>query len=161
MYGKNIGSEKAWQKIRHYCAYQERCHREVKEKLYGFGLYRNEVDGLLSKLIEENYLNEERYALAYAGGKFRMNQWGRTKIRFALRQKQVSEYCIRVALDAISEEDYEACISKLYQKKAGSFGTLNHLQQQQIFGWLLQRGFEKDKINLVLQQMKAAISSKN
>jgi regulatory protein len=92
MFGKNIGTEKAWQKIKHYCAYQERSHAEAREKLYSFGLYRQEVETLLSQLIEENYLNEERFAVAFAGGKFRMKQWGKTKIKYELQQKRVSAY---------------------------------------------------------------------
>ncbi|MBP9099229.1 MAG: RecX family transcriptional regulator, partial [Ferruginibacter sp.] len=84
---KNIGTEKARQKIRHFCSYQERSHQEVKEKLYGFGLYKVDVETLLSEMIEENYLNEERYAIAFAGGKFRIKKWGKVKIRYELKQK--------------------------------------------------------------------------
>ncbi|HRD43896.1 MAG TPA: RecX family transcriptional regulator, partial [Ferruginibacter sp.] len=112
MYRLNIGKEKAWQKIKHYCAYQERSHKEVKEKLYGFGLYKAEVELLLTQLIEENYLNEERFATAFAGGKFRMKQWGRQKIKYELKQKQVSDYCIKKALAAIDGEQYEKILYK-------------------------------------------------
>src|ERR1700740_2162465 len=97
----SLTKEQALQKARHFCGYQERHHREVKEKLYGFGLYKNDVEELLSKLIEENYLNEERFAIQFAGGRFRIKQWGRVKIKYALKQKQVSEYCIKKALKAI------------------------------------------------------------
>ncbi len=69
---KNIGTERAFQKAKYYCGYQERSHAEMKQKLYGYGLDKAAVEELLSKLIEENYLNEERYAIAFAGGKFRM-----------------------------------------------------------------------------------------
>ena len=69
---KNIGTEKALQKIKHFCSYQERSHQEVKEKLYSFGLYKADVELLLSQMIEENYLNEERFAIAFAGGRFRI-----------------------------------------------------------------------------------------
>src|SRR6476620_10497067 len=103
MLAKNIGTEKALQKIKHYCAYQERNHKEVKDKLYSFGLYRQEVEALLSQLIEEGYLNEERFAIAFAGGKFRLRQWGRVKIQYELKQKGISEYCIRKALMSIEE----------------------------------------------------------
>ena len=73
---QRLSKEQAWQKIKHYCAYQERSHYEAKQKLYSFGLYSNEVEDLLSRLIEEDYLNEERFAEQFAGGKFRMKQWG-------------------------------------------------------------------------------------
>jgi regulatory protein len=77
---KQLTKEQALQKARHYCGYQERSHAEVKEKLYSFGLRRQEVEESLSQLIEEDYLNEERFAQQFAGGHFRMKQWGRVKI---------------------------------------------------------------------------------
>src|SRR4051812_48736893 len=96
----------ALQKAKHYCAYQERCHSEVRDKLYSFKLYKNEVEQLLTQLIEEDYLNEERFAIAYAGGHFRIKNWGKEKIKYALKQKRVSDYCIRKALASISNTDY-------------------------------------------------------
>jgi regulatory protein len=98
-----LTKEKALQKARHYCAYQERCHSEVKNKLYAMGLRKADVESALSDLIEQNYLNEERFAIQFAGGKFRMKHWGKSKIQYELRQKQVSEYCIRKALNEIDE----------------------------------------------------------
>lgn len=117
MHQLNIGIEKALQKIKHYCAYQERNHRETKEKLYSFGLYKNEVEQLLSQLVEENYLNEERFAIAFAGGRFRIKQWGRVKIKYELKQKNVSEYCIKIALKAIEEKDYQKKLHQLAEAK--------------------------------------------
>src|SRR5487761_1922976 len=93
-------------RIRHYCAYQERCHAEVKDKLYSFGLHKNEVEPILSELVSENFLNEERFAIQYAGGKFRIKHWGKIKIKQGLQQKQVSAYCIKKALKEIDEDDY-------------------------------------------------------
>ncbi len=93
--------EQAVPKIKQYCAYQERCHSEVRDKLYSFGLHKNEVEEIISTLITENYLNEERFAIHFAGGKFRMKQWGKVKIKKALKYKQVSDYCIRKALKEI------------------------------------------------------------
>jgi regulatory protein len=145
---KNIGVDKAWEKARHFCAYQERNHREVKEKLYSFGLYKEEVEQLLSKLIEENFLNEERYALAFAGGKFRMNSWGRIKITHALREKQLSAYCIRMAISAIDEDQY---LRRLHQLASAKQQELQQRYQgwqlnQKIFQYLLQKGYEKELI---------------
>src|SRR4030081_1027510 len=99
-YKQTLTKDQALQKARQYCAYQERCHKEVKDKLYGYGLHKKEVEESLSQLIEENYLNEERFAIQFAGGRFRMKQWGRVKIRYDLKQRQVSEYCIKKALAA-------------------------------------------------------------
>ena len=112
-----LSKEQALPKIKQYCTYQERCHAEVKEKLYAFGLYKKDVEQLMSQLIEENYLNEERFAIQYAGGKFRMNQWGRIKIKYALKQKQVSDYCIKKALKEINETDYKKTLHKLAEQK--------------------------------------------
>jgi len=114
---KQLTREQALQKARHYCAYQERCHYEVKQKLYSFGLHKKEVEETLSGLIEEDYLNEERFAIQFAGGHFRMKQWGRVKIRYELKQKQVSEYCIKKALKEIAETDYREALEKLAAKK--------------------------------------------
>ena len=74
--------------------------------MYSFKLHKNEVEQLLTQLIEEDFLNEERFAIAYAGGQFRIKQWGKEKIKYALKQKQVSDYCIRKALTAIATSDY-------------------------------------------------------
>ncbi len=112
-----FSKEEALQKAKHYCAYQERCHSEVKEKLYSFGLYKEDVNELLSQLISDNYLNEERFAIQYAGGKFRIKQWGKVKIKFSLKQKQVSEYCIKKALAAIDENEYNRTLAKLFEQK--------------------------------------------
>src|ERR1041384_3800157 len=102
-----LTKEQAFKKIKQYCAYQERCHSEVREKLYSFELYKKDVEQIISQLIEENYVNEERFAIQYAGGKFRMKQWGKVKIKHALKQKQVSEYAIKKALKEINEKDYQ------------------------------------------------------
>ena len=117
---KFFTKEQALQKLKHYCGYQERCHLEVKEKLYSLGVRKQDHDEILAKLIEENYLNEERFAVQFAGGKFRINHWGRRKISYALKEKQVSEYLIRKALK-IDEDEYfktlqEACHKKIFNR---------------------------------------------
>ena len=136
--------EKAFQKIKHYCAYQERSHREVKEKLYSFGLWKKDVEPILSQLIEENYLNEERFAQQFAGGKFRMKHWGKIKIQYELRQQQVSEYCIRKALASIREEDYQKTFEKLANQKLTSLkGEKNlFIKKRKLQDFLLQKGYE-------------------
>lgn len=157
MQPKNIGYDKALQKIRQYCAYQERNHREVKEKLYGFGLYKEDVEELISRMIEEGYLNEERYAVAFAGGKFRMKGWGKIKIRYALRQEKLSEYCITLALKSIDEADYSSKLEALYNEKLQSLkGEKNQfVRKQKIQSYLLQKGYEADRImELIHQQEK-------
>lgn len=150
---KNIGTEKALQKIRQYCAYQERNHREVKEKLYSFGLYRDEVEQLLAQLIEENYLNEERFAIAFAGGKFRMKGWGRIKIRHQLKQQQVSDYCIRMALAAIDEDTYLGQLQKLLDEKNEALRNEKNsfIRRKKVQAYLMQKGYEPDLIYELLK----------
>ena len=155
MYRLNIGKEKAWQKIKHYCAYQERSHKEVKEKLYAFGLYKADVEMLLTQLIEENYLNEERFALAFAGGKFRMKQWGRQKIKYELKQKQVSDYCIKKALAAIDGEQYEKVLNKMATGKLNALKTEKNLllKKRKLQQYLMQKGFETALIAKVMDEL--------
>jgi regulatory protein len=146
---KYFSKEEALQKAKQYCAYQERCHSEVKEKLYSFGLHRKEVDELLSTLIEENYLNEERFAIQYAGGKFRMKQWGRVKIKYALRQKQVSEYCIKKGLAIISESDYQRTLQKLFEQKLKTLKSEKNIfiKKRKLQDHLMQKGFEANLVS--------------
>ena len=113
MHKIRIGKDQAIQRIRHYCAYQERSQQEVRDKLYELGMSKSEVEEIISDLISENFLNEERFAQQFAGGHFRIKQWGRIKIKYELKKKNVSEYCIKKALAAINMSDYFATLSKL------------------------------------------------
>jgi len=131
-------------KIKQYCAYQERCHAEVRDKLYSFGLNKLEVDEIISTLITENYLNEERFAIHYAGGKFRMKQWGKNKIKQALKQKQVSDYCIKKALKEIDESDYKKTFQKLTEQKMKTLKSEKNIftKKRKLQDYLLMRGYE-------------------
>ncbi len=155
MYKAYVSKEQALQKAKQYCAYQERSHNEVKEKLYGFGLYKNDVEELLSVLIEENYLNEERYAIAFAGGKFRMKQWGRVKIKYELQQKRVSTYCIKKALAEIDEEDYEKCLKKLAEAKLATLKSEKNIfvKKSKLQSYLTQKGFEHTLIVAIVNKI--------
>jgi regulatory protein len=140
---KFLTPEQALQKLKQFCAYQERCHQEVTEKLYELGIWKKDQDAILATLIEENYLNEERFAIQYAGGKFRIKQWGRVKIRYELRQRKVSEYCIKKALKQIAEDDYLATLEKLADQKFASLrGQQPLLRKKKTMDYLIGRGFE-------------------
>ncbi len=145
---KWVSTEQAFQKIRQFCAYQERCHREVKEKLAEWGVPAPDREAITASLIEEDYLNEERFASVYAGGKFRMKQWGKMKIRHELQKKQVSEYCIRKALDEIEEEDYLSTFMKLFTEKLHSLRSEKQVQlrKRKTLDYLTQKGYERDLI---------------
>lgn len=144
-----ISKEKALQKIKHYCGYQERCHSEVKDKLYSMGLWKKDVEELISNLIEENYLNEERFAIQFAGGKFRMKQWGRIKIKYELKQKQISEYCIKKAIKEIDENSYQQVFQKLASQKWVSLkGEKNiFIKKRKLSDYLIQKGYEMNLVN--------------
>lgn len=149
MYRKSaLSSEQALQKARHYCSYQDRCHSEVREKLYSLGLHKTQVEDALAALIDEDYLNEERFAINYAGGHFRMKQWGKVRIRYELTQKKISDYCIRKALAAIDEDAYAGTLVRLSQEKWEALrGEENLLVRKRKWrGWLLQKGYEIERI---------------
>ena len=147
-----FSKEEALQKAKQYCAYQERCHSEVKEKLYSFGMNKKEVDELLSELISENYLNEERFAILYAGGKFRIKQWGKVKIKYSLKQKQVSEYCIKKALAVIDERDYTKTLEKLFEQKLKTLKAEKNIfiKKRKLQDYLMQRGFETGVVSKLI-----------
>ena len=151
---KLFTKEQVYQKLRHYCAYQDRCHSEVKTKAYSFGLRKPDVEELTSKLIEENCLNEERFAKAFAGGKFRIKQWGRIKIRAELKNKQISHYCIMAALDEIDDYKYKETLHKLAVKRWNSIkgpGTNLFVKMTKTRDHLLFKGYEA---NLVAFEVK-------
>lgn len=152
---KNIGTEKAFQKAKYYCAYQERSHAEVKKKLYGFGLYKNEVEILLSRLIEENYLNEERFAIAFAGGKFRIKQWGKTKIKYELMMRQISDYNIKKALSQIEEEDYLKTLQKLAAEKLATLKSEKNIfiRKSKLQNYLVGKGYEFNLIGEIVREL--------
>jgi len=145
---QNLTPQQAFQKIKQYCAYQERCHSEVKEKLYSYSLQKNDVEDIVSKLISENYLNEERFAILFAGGKFRTKSWGKTKIRYELKQKQVSDYCIKKGLGQIDYDDYLQTLAKLAEKKLETLKSEKNIfiKKRKLQDHLLQKGFESELI---------------
>ncbi len=152
MYKKYLTKEQALQKLKHYCAYQERCHSEVKEKLYQLGVWKKEHDEIIASLIEENYLNEERFAVAYAGGHFRIKQWGRIKIKYELKQKQVSEYSIKKALRQIEDEEYGKVLEKLAREKYAALKNEQYLvRRKKTADYLITKGYEVDLVNTILK----------
>jgi regulatory protein len=153
----SLSPEQALQKARHYCSYQERCHQEVKDKLYSFGLRPQQVENAISTLIEENQLNEQRFAVEFAGGHFRLKQWGRVKIRYELKQRQISEYNIKKALAIIAEEEYELTLGKLADRKWALLQTETNLfsRKRKLQDYLLQKGYEQDRIATAISRISA------
>lgn len=156
-YKKQFSKEQAFQKLKHYCAYQERSHAEVKEKAWSLGLRKAEVEELTAKLIEEDCLNEERFARLFAGGKFRIKQWGRVKIKYELKQKRVSDYCISKAMKEIDETAYLDTLNRLAKKKWNSVkgpGVNLFVKMAKTRNYLLQKGYEPELVAGVLKELQ-------
>ena len=161
-YKKSLTTEQALQKLRHYCGYQERSHHEVREKLYALGIWKKDHDELIATLIEDNYLNEERFAIAFAGGKFRIKHWGRVKIKYELKQKQVSEYCIKKAMKQIDETEYLQILAKLATEKYAALKGEQYLvRKKKTIDYLFSRGFEYPLINTILEKITSKKTSKD
>ncbi len=139
--------EEAKQKIFRYCAYQERCHSEVRNKLYTYGLYRNDIDTIISYLITEGFLNEERFAKAYAGGKFRMKQWGKLKIQIELEFKGLTKNCIAIGMKEIDAADYCNTLEELIAKKRSHIEEENtFILRDKIAQYVIHKGYEPELV---------------
>lgn len=145
----------ARQKIKYYCAYQERSHQEVKNKLYEFGLRKEDVEEILSELISEDYLNEERFARIFAGSKFRQKQWGKNKILHELKARSVSPYNIKVAMREIDEDEYASCLEKLTHEKWNVLKNEQYIiRETKTIRYMMQKGFEADQVKNVLKNLR-------
>ena len=139
-------------KLLRYCAYQERCHKDVREKIMSYDVYGDDLDEIMLYLIEQNYLNEERFAITYAGGKFRLKRWGRNKIRFELEHREISEYCIQKALNEIDEEEYEMALTKLIEDQLHKDPELDLLlAKDKTLKYCTGRGYEIDTVLRILR----------
>ena len=149
-----VGKEQAILSIRHFCAYQERAQQEVRDKLYELGMTMPEVEEIIANLISENFLNEERFAISFAGGHFRIKGWGKLKINHALYQKKVSNFNIKMALQSIDQDDYLAKLLELANKKWNSLkGERGLSRMAKTHAFLYQRGFEPALIQPILQKL--------
>lgn len=152
MQKKYLTKEQALQKIRHYCGYQERSHSEVQQKLWDLGVHRSEHDVIISSLIEDDYLNEERFAKAFVGGKFRLKDWGKKKIYYALKEKKVSEYVIKQAMKEIDEEDYKKTVQEVAEKKYALLkGEQYMVRKKKTMDYLLQKGYESNLVTAIVK----------
>ena len=114
---KIFSREQAKVKAESYCAYQERSQFEIRNKLYEWGLHQKDVEEIISELIEQNFLNEERFAIAYSLGKFRIKGWGKIKIRQGLKLKSIPDKLIMKSLKAIDDDDYVLMLKRILEKK--------------------------------------------
>ena len=151
---KSITISDAKKNIEHYCAYQERCHKEVINKLKNLGIIQNAIDIIVADLIQNNYLNETRFAQSFARGKFRIKKWGKVKIHRELNKREISEYNIKMGMKEISDSDYEETFNKLLDKKLLELSRLPESEKKRkIFNYLSYRGWEVEKIFEALRKI--------
>jgi len=140
-------TEKEIEKIKRYCAYQERCKQEVYYKLKEWGIEEEKIKKIINELISEDYINEERFAKTFVRGKFTIKSWGTQKIIAELKRRNISSSCIKQAIDEIDDELYVEKLNKLASKwlnehKKGSKQEL----KEKLFRYLFSKGYEQDKV---------------
>ncbi|WP_420388358.1 regulatory protein RecX [Roseivirga sp.] len=137
-----------------YCAYQERSQQQVRDKLYDYGLHQDDVEEVLTELIMEGFINEERFAKAFIGGKFRMKKWGKQKILQSLRPHRLSEYCIRKGMEEIDPDDYWNALREHAQRKYARLeGNSAYVIKGKLTQHLYNKGFEADLIRDVVDEI--------
>ena len=137
----------ALMKMQSWCAYQERCQQDARNKLFELGLWPEAVENIIVKLIEDNFLNEERFATAFARGKFTIKKWGRIKIKQELKQKRVGDYCLKKAMQQIDETEYMATLKKLIDSKRKLIKEKSPIKlNYKLMNYVLSKGYEKDLV---------------
>lgn len=144
---KTIDANAGYAKAEHYCAYQERAQQEVRDKLYEWGLKTTDVENIILRLIENNYVNEARFANAYAQGKFNQKGWGKIKIKQGLKFKKVPDVLIKKALAVIDSDHYFKTLQQCLAKKARSIAEKDPLKRRyKLQQYAMGRGFEADLV---------------
>ncbi len=135
--------KEATRKLEHYCAYQERCHQEVRKKLKSMHMIPEAIDVIVVHLLEHNFLNEERFAKTFVSGKFRIKAWGRRRLTFELKKKDIGKVNINQALAEIENTEYIEVFNALAEKRANSITETNiYKKKQKLIDYLLYRGWE-------------------
>ena len=148
--------DEALKKLEYYCSYQERCHKDIEDKLFKMNMIPAAKEKIILHLLEPNFLNEERFAKSYARGKFRIKKWGKQRIVRELKFKGISKYNIDSALKEIPEEDYISTFNELAEKKFNSITEINkYKKKKKLIDYLLYRGWESylifDKVNQLIK----------
>ncbi len=152
---KYLSKEEALSKLQRYCAYQERCHQEVRTKLLDLGIYGDILEEIITELIIDNFLNEERFAKSYARGKFVFKKWGRIKIKQELKLRKLSAYCIKKGMQEIEDDDYQKTIEELLKKKDKyERETDPYKRRNKLARYLIQKGYESALIWKTIKQLE-------
>ena len=140
---KSLNKVEALAKLQAYCAYQDRCHQEVRSKLLDLGIYGADLEDIIADLIAENFLNEERFARSYARGKLRIKNWGKVRIKQELGRRRISTYCVRKAMEELDEEDYMGHLRALIEKRSKQEKEKNPFKRKaKIAQYAIRKGFE-------------------
>jgi len=144
---KYTSKAEALKKLEKYCIYQDRCQQEARNKLASLKIYGAEADEILIGLIQNNFVNEERFAKAYVSGKYKLKRWGRKLIIKKLKQKQISEYCINIGLKEINENLYLENLKYLVEKKRTTLNISNNFQlKNRLANYVFTKGYEQDLV---------------
>lgn len=150
----DVSRATALEKIRHFCAYQERHHGEVRAKLDSLGVPSATREEIICQLIDEGFLNEERFARLYCGGKFRLKKWGRLKIVSELEAKGLSPTCIRLGLTEINADDYEQTLHGLLEEKWKSITEPDlYARRDKLSKTAIRKGFEPELVWRLIREM--------
>jgi regulatory protein len=152
---KSSDVAEAYQRITKYCAYQERSHHEVREKLAGLGLSTEDADAILARLITDGFVNEERFAKAFAGGKFRIKKWGRIRIEHALQSHHISSRCISIGLREIDESDYLRALAQIISSKSKTVQREDMYQKwDAVSKHAIAKGYEPELVWTIIRQLR-------
>jgi len=150
-----LSQEIAYEKLKRYCAYQDRCHSEVRTKLLSLKIYGDDLEEVITELIKQDYLNEERFARSFTRGKFRLKKWGRNKIKQHLYAKRISAYCIKKGMEEIEEEEYLDTLRDLMHKKIEQRPELAKLiRKDKTIKYAVSRGYESGLIFKVVKELE-------
>lgn len=146
--------KEATAKLMAYCAYQERCHQEVEEKLIALRMIPEARAQIINTLLQEDFLNEERFARTFVRGKFRIKKWGRLRIKRELKKRNLSAYNIKYGMTEINEEEYQQNLDDLFQKRLNSITEKNfYKRKKKVADYLLYRGYESNLVYEKLQEI--------
>lgn len=151
---KSYTLAQAQKKLEYYCAYQERCHKEVIAKLRTLGMIPSVIDKIISELIKANYLNETRFTQSFVRGKFRIKKWGKNRILQELKVRDISSFNIKLGMKEISDDNYQKTFYDLFEKRRGEVKQLTKTEQKKkIFSYMSYRGWENSKIYEALRDL--------
>lgn len=154
--GKTLSFTEALLKAQRYCAYQDRCHQEMRFKLVQWAVYGDDLENILAELVQEGFLDEERFARSFARGKFRMKQWGRLRIVGELKKRDISDYCIRAGLSEIEEDIYTATLRELLSRKKEQLdpGLTPFERRQLLIRHGLSKGYETELVQRIAIELE-------